>query len=520
MYTFTHFLRLDSVSDINKEILKADDGKLNSYDRIVKYSGVFGGVQGLVTLISVVRTKIVSSLLGTTGFGINTIYNNTINQVKSTTDLGISFSAVKKISEYMDQKDTVALEHSILVVRSWAFLTAVVGTLLCILLSPVFSYFAFGSDWGYTLSFVMLSPVVGLSAINGAEMAILKGTRRLKMIALSQLIAVIVTFCISVPIFIVMGLRGLVPSLVLVSLASVTVTCSFSFRSYPYKIRLFSKSVLHDGFDMVKLGVFFTVAAFLGAGAMSVISYFLMNKGNAEITGAYGAGYLLVSYLGMLVFSAMEADYFPRLSTVNKDNEKVFELANSQVEVSSLLMSPMIVSFLLFLPLIVPVFLSNKFIMAIPMTQFAVLSLAFKAVVQPVAYISLSKGDSRTFLLQELLYDLFIVYSVIVCFNMGGLKWSGFAIALAGLFDFVIIWVITSVKYGFKYSQRSIKLFLLQLPIIITAYLFTVYSHGWVYWVGGLLMVALSTCLSVYYLQKYTSYLRTVLQKIKNRFKR
>lgn len=500
--------------------MKADDGKLTSYDRIVKYTGVFGGVQGLVTLITVVRTKIVSSLLGTTGFGINTIYNNTINQVKSTTDLGISFSAVKIISEYMDQKDTVALEHSILVVRSWAFLTAVVGTLFCILLSPVFSYFGFGSDWGYTLSFVMLSPVVGLSAINGAEMAILKGTRRLKMIALSQLIAVIVTFCISVPIFIVMGLRGLVPSLVLVSLASVTVTCSFSFRSYPYKIRLFSKSVLHDGFDMVKLGVFFTVAAFLGAGAMSVISYFLMNKGNAEITGAYGAGYLLVSYLGMLVFSAMEADYFPRLSTVNKDNEKVFELANSQVEVSSLLMSPMIVSFLLFLPLIVPVFLSNKFIMAIPMTQFAVLSLAFKAVVQPVAYISLSKGDSRTFLLQELLYDLFIVYSVIVCFNMGGLKWSGFAIALAGLFDFVIIWVITSVKYGFKYSQRSIKLFLLQLPIIITAYLFTVYSHGWVYWVGGLLMVALSTCLSVYYLQKYTSYLRTVLQKIKNRFKR
>ena len=99
------------MSDKNKEILKADDGKLTSYDRIVKYTGVFGGVQGLVTLITVVRTKIVSSLLGTTGFGINTIYNNTINQVKSTTDLGISFSAVKKISEYMDQKDTVALEQ-------------------------------------------------------------------------------------------------------------------------------------------------------------------------------------------------------------------------------------------------------------------------------------------------------------------------------------------------------------------------------------------------------------------------
>jgi O-antigen/teichoic acid export membrane protein len=515
-----YFLRLDSVSDINKDKLNIDDGKLTSYDRIVKYTGVFGGVQGLVTLITVARTKIVSSLLGTTGFGINTIYNNTINQVKSTTDLGISISAVKKISECMDKRDTIGLEHSILVVRSWAFLTAVFGSLLCILLSPIFSYLGFDSDWGYTLSFVMLSPIVGLSAINGAEMAILKGTRRLKMIALSQLIAVILTFCISVPIFIFMGLRGLVPSLVLVSLASVTVTCGFSFRSYPYKISLFSKSVLHDGFDMVKLGIFFTVAAFFGAGAMSVISYFLMNKGNAEITGAYGAGYLLVSYLGMLVFSAMEADYFPRLSTVNKDNEKVFELANSQIEVASLLISPMIVSFLLFLPFIVSVFLSHKFAMAIPMTQLAVLSLAFKAVAQPVAYISLSKGDSKTFLLQELLYDFFIVIAVIVCFNIGGLKWTGFAIALSGLFDYVIVWIITSVKYGFRYSERSIKLFLLQLPILISAYLLTVYSHGWVYWIGGLLMVLLSTCLSVYYLQKYTSFLRTLIQNVQKRFKK
>lgn len=158
--------------------------------------------------------------------------------------------------------------------------------------------------------------------------------------------------------------------------------------------------------------------------------------------------------------------------------------------------------------------------MAIPMTQFAVLSLAFKAVAQPIAYISLSKGDSKTFLLQELLYDFFIVIAVIFCFNMGGLKWTGFAIALAGLFDYVIIWAITSVKYGFSYSERSIKLFLIQLPILISAYLLTVYSHGWIYWIVGLLMILLSACISVYYLQKYTSYLRIVLQKIQNRFKK
>ena len=55
----------------------------DSYDRIIKYTGLFGGVQGIVVLINIVRTKLVSMLLGPTGFGITESFNRTLNLVKS-----------------------------------------------------------------------------------------------------------------------------------------------------------------------------------------------------------------------------------------------------------------------------------------------------------------------------------------------------------------------------------------------------------------------------------------------------
>lgn len=498
----------------------ADQGQDNAYDRIVKYTGLFGGVQGLVVLISVVRTKLVSVLLGTTGFGINESFNRSINLVKSTTDLGIPFSAVRNISEYMEAGKSDELARSVLVTRSWALLTAVLGMALCVLLSAFFSWWAFEGDRGYTLSFILLSPAVLFSAINGGEMAILKGARLLRQIAMSQLLTVAVTFCISIPLFFWLGLRGLVPSLVLVSLASMTVTCAYSFRAFPYRVRPFSKDVLSDGVGMIRLGVWFTITSFLGSGAFAVVANWLMKNGNAETTGIYSAGYLLVSYLGMFVFSAMESDYFPRLSSVNADNAKVSEMVNSQAEVALLLMSPMVVAFMVFLGWIVSIFLSAKFADAVPMAQFAVLSLVFKSMTQPMSYISLAKGDSRTFLLQEALYDVFFVAAVILAYKWGGVRMTGLALAAASVFDILAVRAITGARYGFRFSRQALKVLSMQIPVIAMTLAAVTCLDGLWRWVAGIALLAVSVWISIRELGRQSDFLARLRGKIKNRLGR
>lgn len=498
----------------SRETVRGGQEHSDAYDRIIKYTGLFGGVQGIVTLVTVIRTKLVSMILGPTGFGINESFNRTLNLVRSTTDLGVPFSAVKSVSECRESKVGGQLEESILITRTWALLTGVAGMLLCLLLAPLFSYWAFDGDHGYTLSFILLSPMAAFSAISGGETAIMKGTGMLRQLANSQLLTVVTTFCISVPLLWRMGLTGIAPSLVLVSFASMVVTCAFSLRVFPYRVSLFSGATLRKGFGMIRLGVFFTITSFFGAGAFSVIANYLMKYGNAEITGIYSAGYLLVSYLGMFVFSAMESDYFPRLSAVNHDRDKVNELVNRQAEVAVLLLAPMITGFIVFLELIVSILLTAKFQEAVPMTRIAVMGLAFKAMTQPLAYVSLAKGDSRTFMLQEILYDVVFVASVVGLFNTGGVTMTGLALTLSAVADLVIVYSISHRRYGVKLYGGALKVFLIQLPLVIASWAVSFFWSGVLSWTAGVALLALSTAVSFHYLRKHTSFIRSVSDRI------
>ena len=489
----------------------------DSYDRIIKYTGLLGGVQGIVVLVNIVRTKLVSMLLGPTGFGITESFNRTLNLVKSTTDLGVPFSAVKTVSECKSSGADESLRESVLITRTWAFLTAVAGMLLCVLLAPLFSYWAFDGDRSYTLSFLMLSPMAAFSAINGGETAIMKGSGMLRELAKSQLITVVATLCISIPLFWKFGLVGIAPSLVLVTFASMVVTCMYTFRAYPYRIRLFSGKTLRKGFGMIKLGVFFTITSFFGAGAFSIIANYLMKYGNAEITGIYSAGYLLISYLGMFVFSAMESDYFPRLSAVNQDRQKVNDLVNSQAEVAILLMAPMVVGFIVFLGLIVNLLLTTRFLEAVPMARLAVIGLAFKAMTTPLSYVSLAKGDSKTFMLQEVLYDIVFVAAVVGFFEWGGITMTGAALTVAAVADMLIVYSITHVRYGITYSKRALSVFLAQLPLIIATWVALFWLDGVWQWTVSLALLAVSMLHSYYYLNKHTSFIRSISDKVRNK---
>lgn len=150
------------------------DSNKENYSHVLKYTGVFGGVQGLNVLIGLVRNKFVAVLLGPGGMGLVSLFNTTVQLISQATHLGISFSAVRHISEYYDAGETEKAAHFVKVVRGWCLLTALLGMLLCMVLGPVLSNTTFA--WGdHTLHFVLLAPAIGMIAITGGETAILKG---------------------------------------------------------------------------------------------------------------------------------------------------------------------------------------------------------------------------------------------------------------------------------------------------------------------------------------------------------
>ena len=364
----------------------------NNYMHVLKYTWLFGGIQGLVILIGLVRNKAMALLIGVSGMGFNALMVSVQNFASQCTNLGLSFGAVPRLSELYEQGRQDKIDYSIRVIRLWSLIAALLGLLFSVAISPLVNNFSF--TWGdHTLHYAMLGVAVASMAIASGETAILKATRRLGPLARIQVYSALAGVVVSIPLFFLFGHGGVVPAIVLTAFSAMLVTLSFSLRFHPLQL-LVERRMLYDGIGMVKLGLAFILAAAIGSGAEMAIRSFLNVMGDMEHVGLYNAAYMItITYAGM-VFTAMETDYYPRLSAVSKDIGATNETVNKQIEVSLLLLSPMLVALLMMLPLLIPLLFSREFLPVVAMAQVAVLAMYFKVLTLPVAYITLARGRS------------------------------------------------------------------------------------------------------------------------------
>ena len=492
--------------------------KTKGYSHILKYTGLFGGVQGLNILVGIIRNKLVAVILGPSGMGLISLFNSTINLIANSTNLGIPISAVKNISEANAREDRAALEHLVVTVRSWCLLTALAGVVLCIALSSLLSYWTFG--WGnHTLHFILLSPIVGMLAVTGGEMAILKGMRRLRPLALVSVWHVVLALVITVPLYYFFGETAIVPSLVVMALVQMVLTLSFSLRLFPLRFRG-GRRQLREGSGMVRLGIAFVIAGILGSGAEFLIRSFLSYSASLETVGLYTAGYMMIMTYAGVAFSSLESDYFPRLSASNKHHTTTNTVVNRQIEVSLLLVPPLLVFFTIAMPILLPMLYSGKFSPAIGMMQVMGIAIYFRAIKLPMAYLPLAKGDSYSYLLLEAIYDILLVVAVVFAFRWWGLTGCGIAITAVGILDFLIILFYTRWRYGYHISKPVLLYASIQLPFGILAYLVTLVSQPWVYWTAGILIGLVSTAVSLHILRQKTNLWESLTAKVKRRLSR
>lgn len=489
-----------------------------TYTHILKYTGIFGGVQGLNILIGLVRNKIVASLLGPAGMGLTSLFNSVVAFVTQATSLGISFSAVRHVSELFDQGDEERILHFVKVVRSWSLLTALLGMIVCMVAGPFLSRYAFA--WGdHTLHFMALAPAVGLMAIGGGEMAILKGARQLKSLAVIQLAAIIVALVISVPIFYFFGQAGIVPVIVLMALATTLFTLRHSLRLYPLRLGG-AKGVLGEGMEMVRLGVAFVLAGVMATGADMLIRSYLNVTGELDMVGLYNVGYTMTMTYGGMVFIAMETDYFPRLSGVVFDISQANLMVNRQIEVSLLIIGPMLVAMLFAVPLMIPVLFTSEFNPVVDMMRFTTLALYLRAMKLPVSYIALARGDGKSYLLLEGLFYVGMVAAVVLGYRQWGLTGTGIGLLILSAAEFVLLYVFTFFKYHYRPTGTIFVYGGVHIMLGVISLLLTRLTDGCIYWMAAVLMFVFSLSFSLFVLRRKTSLWEKLKMKLLQQFSR
>lgn len=449
------------------------DGQNELYGRILKYTGIFGGIQGLSIVLSFVLTKIKSVLIGTAGYGISENLNRSIDVVRNATGLGISYVAVPEISHSPD------MSRKVLVTRSWALLTAILGLVASVVLCSVLSRSTFGSD-AYSMHIAALSVAVSASAITGGEIAVLRGMGLVRQIALSQLIASLCSLIVTVPVLYFFRLDGIAPVIILTGIASCAATSVFSMRAVPYKSKPFDLAVLRDGLGMIGFGVFFTLAAFVGSWAWLIIAGYLTRQGGPELTGAYSVGYMLVSYLTTMLLSVTDSDYYPRLCATGADSKQMHTLVNSQIRVMSMLAAPVVAGFIIAMPLVVFVVLEyEKFQASVALAQLAVVGLFFKSASQPIAYIALAKSDTKIYLLQEVLCYIMLILCVLFGYKICGIQGVGMALAIWELLYLIVVLLISNLRYRYVVSAENVRQILYQALLVCSISALCVMPFSW-----------------------------------------
>ena len=441
------------------------ENEKGAYGQVLKYTGIFGGVQGLNVIVSLVRNKLAALLLGPAGMGLVSLFNSTVAFISQATGFGISMSAVRHISELTETGDEAQRAYYIKVVRAWSILAALLGVLVCVAIGPFLSSNTFA--WGNH----------------------------------------------TVPAYYFFGQAGIVPVIVLMALVTYLFTVNYSYRFYPLHLKG-SKGVLGEGMEMIRLGIAFTLAGIVGAGSEMLIRSWLNLQGDLDAVGLYNAGYMITVTYASMVFSAMEADYFPRLSAVNGNVTATNETVNKQMEVTMLIIAPMLVALIVLLPVLTPLLLSEKFMPIVAMTQVAALAMFFKAVTLPAAYITLARGYSLIYLALETAYFVVFVLLVMFGYRHWGLMGTGIAITVANVFDFLMIHAVARFCYHYKMSSAVMRYSAIHILIGLLAFFTTITVDGFSYWVFGIGLSLISLMFSLLILHQKTHLWAALMKRL------
>lgn len=468
--------------------------KNNKYNSILKATSLLGGVQMINILLNLLRTKAIAILLGPSGVGLNGIYNETRELIHTTTNLGLDISGVRGISQAFEQNDAAEIDRQVTLLRTWVLLFALFGTLVCALIALPLSKFTFG-DYSHTWDFVFLSPAVAFSTITCGEMAVLKGLRQLKSLASLSVVNVVIAIVVSLPIYYVWGLSGVLPALVLCTLLWAVTALAYGIKAH--SLNLFTKSNQMKGSNiLLGIGITFVVCEIIDHIAKLSVQSYLNNIDSLDMVGLYNAcRTMTLTYAGM-VFSAMDQDYFPRLSGVVKNMVERTVILTKQLDVTLMIITPMLVAFIVVMPVIVPLLLSGEFNSIIPMAQIIAASLIFRAIYLPNAYLPLAAGDSKVYLAINVIGAL-NTFWIILGYELGGLIGMGVAMFGENLIDLLMVLVVSKWKYKISLPAKTKIMILFGCLIMFTTYALSCLLQGWSYWVVGILLIAISIMYSL-----------------------
>ena len=428
----------------------------SSYQKILKSTSVFGGVQLFNIIVSLAKSKFISVWIGPTGVGIIGLFNTAISLISGFTNVGIETSGVKAISTSAKEPDLLTREFSVL--KRLAWISGIFGTIVVAFLSPILSRISFGNE-DYTFAFVLISLTLLFKQLTTSYLVLLQGLSKIHFLAKANLYGSLLGLLISLPLYYFFKFDGIVPSIIFSSMAAMLITFYFGKKINIGTVKLTNKEVIKEGKHLIIFGFSLSLIGLLTTLSSYLVQVFISNyKGISEV-GFYSAAMtILNTYVG-IIFTAMATDYYPRLTKICSDNVQVKKLVTEQSVIAVLLLTPIVVCFLVFAPNVIRLLYSKDFLPIVPLICWGILGMVLKAVSWSMGYILIAKGDSKLFIKTSIGFNSVFLITNVLGYYFYGLEGLGITFLTNYIIHFFGLKIITKEKYSFEFTSEFYKLF-------------------------------------------------------------
>ena len=467
----------------------ATESNVSSYRNVFKATSLFGGVQVYLIIIQIIRSKIIAALLGPTGFGIQGLFTSATLLIRNLSSMGLSQSAVKDVSAAFGTGDKEKVSFLLSVVNKLVLCTGLLGLIIVVIFSPILSKTSFG-NYEYILSFIFLSVTLLFDQLYDGKKVILQGTRELKKLAQVSAYSTTIALLITIPIYYILGIKGIVLALIANSILSFFIINKLSGDSRYQLPKVGLKNAISAGGNMMKMGLAMSFSGIFSTACAYILrSYINYVDGTVEV-GLYMAGFVIINTYVGLVFSAITTDYYPRLASVSCDNLKMREVINTQGEIGIIILGPLLSLCILVLPLLIIILYTNEFLPACDFILLAAEGMIFRLISILPAFIFIVKGETKLYILNEFAIGVITIVLNIVGYKLGGLYGLGLSYTIGYLIYVALIYYFTHKLYGYSFSASYAKLIvkysiLLIFSIVLALCVKTVIS--WIF--GGILTV-------------------------------
>ena len=424
---------------------------------------VIGSAQAVNILISILRMKVLALLLGPSGIGLLSIYNNLLGMVSTAAGIGMGSSGVRQIAKVKGEEQVLNR------VRRVLFAAHLVQGVLAMLgvwfLRANIAKWLLG-DREYATEVGLIGVAILLGLLGTAQITLLQGMRRISDLSRVTILSALISTVFGLVAVWFYGEAGLIWFVVVQELTTIMIALRYTRRlPKPSAPRPSLVEIWEVWKPMAKLGSAFMLAAFATTATLLFIRSLIGQNLGIVAAGQFAAAWgLTVTYIGFLL-GAMGVDFYPRLTEVIGNPQITNKLVNDQAQFGLAIGGPLILVMIGMAPWVMSLLYSSEFDEAAGMLQVQMLGNVIKIVAFPLGYMFIAAARSKLYLFTQLNWNVFFLFMVWCWLPQYGLAAVGVAFSTAYVLNFTIANILLRRLHAFRWEVLSLWLFALHATL-------------------------------------------------------